>query len=135
MTIELINTGSELMLGRVLNTHQQWLCARLADLGYVVNRQVAVPDTAIDIEQSVREGLSRADLVITTGGLGPTCDDITRERIAGLLGLSLHQNASVEAQIHAYFISRGRPIPLRTQVEAMIPEGAIVLPNRHGTAP
>ena len=135
MTIELINTGSELMLGRVLNTHQQWLCARLADLGYVVNRQVAVPDTAIDIEQSVREGLSRADLVITTGGLGPTCDDITRERIAGLLGLSLHQNASVEAQIHAYFISRGRPIPLRTQVEAMIPEGAIVLPNHHGTAP
>ncbi|MFM8469671.1 MAG: molybdopterin-binding protein, partial [Limisphaerales bacterium] len=75
MTLELINTGSELMLGRVLNTHQQWLCRQLADLGYVVNRQVAVADTAADIERSVREALGRADFIITTGGLGPTSDD------------------------------------------------------------
>ena len=67
MVIELINTGSELLLGRVLNTHQQWLCRQLADLGYVVTRQVAVPDTAEDIQQSVREALARADLIITTG--------------------------------------------------------------------
>jgi len=59
MIVELINTGSELMLGRVLNTHQQWLCRQLADLGYVVARQVAVPDTASDIEQAVREALAR----------------------------------------------------------------------------
>src|SRR6185369_11624036 len=85
MIIELINTGSELLLGRVLNTHQQWLCRRLADLGYVVTRQVAVPDTAVDIENAVREALARADLIITTGGLGPTSDDITRELIAKLL--------------------------------------------------
>jgi len=67
--VELINTGSELMLGRVLNTHQQWLCRHLADLGYVVTRQVAVPDTGTDIQQAVREALARADLVIATGGL------------------------------------------------------------------
>ena len=59
MIVELINTGSELMLGRVLNTHQQWLCRQLADLGYVVSRQVAVPDTGSDIEQAVREALGR----------------------------------------------------------------------------
>ena len=57
MIVELINTGSELMLGRVLNTHQQWLCRQLADLGYVVSRQVAVPDTGSGIEQAVREAL------------------------------------------------------------------------------
>ena len=135
MTIELINTGSELMLGRVLNTHQQWLCARFADLGRAVTRQVAVPDGAADIESAVREGLSRADLVVTTGGLGPTCDDITRERIAGMLGLVLHHDPAVEAQIRSYFVGRGRPVPERTKVEAMVPEGALVLANRHGTAP
>jgi nicotinamide-nucleotide amidase len=135
VTIELINTGSELMLGRVLNTHQQWLCTRFADLGRAVTRQVAVPDGAADIESAVREGLSRADLVVTTGGLGPTCDDITRERIAGMLGLVLHHDPAVEAQIRSYFVGRGRPVPERTKVEAMVPEGALVLANRHGTAP
>src|SRR2546421_691618 len=82
MHIELINTGSELMLGRVLNTHQQWICRRLADHGYVVTRQVSVADAGRDIQQAVREALSRADLVITTGGLGPTSDDLTRDGIA-----------------------------------------------------
>ncbi len=67
MAVELVNTGSELMLGRVLNTHQQWLCRELADLGWVVGRQVAVPDSGPDIEQAVREALSRADLVISHG--------------------------------------------------------------------
>ena len=62
MIVELINTGSELMLGRVLNTHQQWLCRQLADLGYLVARQVAVADTPSEIEQAVRESLARADL-------------------------------------------------------------------------
>ncbi len=70
MNIELVNTGSELMLGRVLNTHQQWLCRRLADLGHVVTRQVAVADEGKKIQGAAAEALSRADLVITTGGLG-----------------------------------------------------------------
>ncbi len=69
MNIELINTGSELLLGRVLNTHQQWICRQLADRGYLVSRQVTVADIGPDIQQVVREALSRADLVITTGGL------------------------------------------------------------------
>src|SRR5271157_2098215 len=92
MNVEIVNTGSELMLGRVLNTHQQWLCRRLADLGHVVSRQVAVADSGSGIQDAVREALGRADLVITTGGLGPTSDDITRELVAGLLGRKLVQN-------------------------------------------
>jgi nicotinamide-nucleotide amidase len=135
MIVELINTGSELMLGRVLNTHQQWLCRQLADLGYVVTRQVAVPDTGNDIEQAVREALARADLVITTGGLGPTSDDLTRDLVAQLLGKELREDAAVLAHISHFFESRKRPMPERTRVQALVPEGATVLHNPHGTAP
>ena len=123
------------MLGRVLNTHQQWLCRRLADLGYVVTRQIAVADTGHDIETVVREALSRADLVITTGGLGPTSDDITRQLIAGLLGKKLHEDAEIVRHIEQYFASRKRPMPPSTRVQALVPEGALVLANPHGTAP
>src|SRR4051812_3785011 len=135
MEIELINTGSELMLGRVLNTHQQWLCRQLADLGLVVSRQIAVPDTAKDIEEAVREGLSRADLIITTGGLGPTSDDLTRDLIARLLGIGLKEDSAVLAHITTFFEARQRPMPERTKVQALVPAGATVLPNPHGTAP
>jgi competence/damage-inducible protein CinA-like protein len=133
--VELINTGSELMLGRVLNTHQQWLCRRLADLGYVVARQVAVPDTGGDITQAVREALTRAELIITTGGLGPTSDDLTRDQVAQLLGKGLHEDAAVLGHIKQIFKSRGRHMPERTRVQALVPAGAWVLPNPHGTAP
>jgi nicotinamide-nucleotide amidase len=133
--IEIINTGSELMLGRVLNTHQHWLCRQLADLGRVVARQVAVADTAADIEQAVREALARADLVITTGGLGPTSDDITRDRIAALLGRKLHEDAAIVAHIEGFFRHRHRVMPASTRVQAMIPEGATILHNANGTAP
>src|SRR5438876_7087620 len=135
VVVELINTGSELMLGQVLNTHQQWLCRRLADLGYVVSRQVAVADTGGDIQQAVREALARADLVITTGGLGPTTDDLTRDLIAGMLSKPLHEDADVLGHIRRFFEIRGRPMPERTRLQAQIPEGATVLANPNGTAP
>jgi nicotinamide-nucleotide amidase len=133
--VELINTGSELMLGRVLNTHQQWLCRRLADLGYAVTRQVAVADTGRDIEQAAREALARADLVITTGGLGPTSDDLTRDLIAQLLGKPLREDAAVAAHIEQFFAARKRPMPARTRVQALVPAGGLVLANHYGTAP
>jgi len=123
------------MLGRVLNTHQQWLCRRLADLGYAVTRQVAVPDTGHDIQQAVRESLARADLIITTGGLGPTSDDVTRELIAQLLNKPLREDAAILAQIREFFSARNRPMPERNRVQALVPEGAQVIANPHGTAP
>ena len=135
MNIELVNTGSELMLGRVLNTHQQWLCRRLADLGHVVTRQVAIADTGSEIQNAVREALSRAHLVITTGGLGPTSDDLTRELIAELLGKKLVANPAVDAHIENYFAKRNRPRPAKTSVETFVPEGAEVFLNQFGTAP
>jgi nicotinamide-nucleotide amidase len=135
MIFELINTGSELMLGRVLNTHQQWLCRQLADLGWVVSRQVAVPDDGPAIKTTTREALARADVIITTGGLGPTSDDITRDLIAQLLGRKLIEDPVVLSHISSFFEIRKRPMPERVRVQALVPEGAIVLPNAYGTAP
>ena len=131
----MINTGSELLLGRVLNTHQQWLCRQLADLGYTVDRQVTVDDQAPAVAQAVRDALGQADLVIVTGGLGPTSDDRTRDVIAELLGRTLHEDAAVLAHIERFFTARKRPMPASTRVQALVPEGATVLTNAHGTAP
>jgi nicotinamide-nucleotide amidase len=133
--IDIINTGSELLLGRVLNTHQQWLCRQLTDLGYTVDRQVAVDDCAPRMVEAVRDALAQADLVIVTGGLGPTSDDRTREVIADFLGRKLHEDATVLAHIQNMFAARKRPMPSSTRVQALVPEGATVLMNAHGTAP
>jgi len=135
MNVELINTGSELLLGRTLNTHQQWLCRRLSDHGYLVARQVCVPDTGAAIQQAVRESLERAKLIIVTGGLGPTSDDITRELIAELLQRPLRQDPAIVAKLRAFFAKRNRPMAESNLVQAMVPAGAIVLPNPNGTAP
>jgi nicotinamide-nucleotide amidase len=133
--IEIINTGSELLLGRVLNTHQQWLCRELSNRGYIVTRQTAVSDAGDAIQIAVREALARAGLIITTGGLGPTSDDRTRDFIAELLGVELVRNDEVLARITDFFTSRKRPMPESTKVQAMVPRGATVLMNAHGTAP
>lgn len=135
MQIELINTGSELLLGRVLNTHQQWLGKKLADTGYILSRQVTVPDTADSICDAVQIALGRSDLVITTGGLGPTSDDITRERIAAQFGKPLRKDEKIEEHIAKFFHQRNRPMPKSVLVQAQVPEGALVFKNYFGTAP
>ncbi|HWD18056.1 MAG TPA: competence/damage-inducible protein A [Verrucomicrobiae bacterium] len=135
MNIELVNTGSELLFGRVLNTHQQWLCRQLTDLGYEVRRQVCVADDGPSIQHAVREALARAELVIVTGGLGPTSDDLTRELIAQLLGRKLVLDTEVLARIESFFLRRKRPVLESMKIQAMTPEGARVLTNLNGTAP
>ena len=135
MQIELINTGSELLLGRVLNTHQQWLGKKLADTGYILSRQVTVPDTAESICDAVQAALSRSDLVITTGGLGPTSDDITRERIAAQFSKPLQKDEAIAEHIARFFSQRKRPMPKSVLVQAQVPEGALVFKNEYGTAP
>lgn len=135
MRIEIINTGNELLLGRVLNTHQQWLCRQLVDLGYEVDRQLTIDDSAPAIREAVDETMKRADLIIVTGGLGPTSDDRTRDSIAELLGRTLEENADVLANIERFFVARKRSMPPTTRVQALVPRGATVLMNAHGTAP
>jgi nicotinamide-nucleotide amidase len=135
LNVELINTGSELLLGFVTNTNQQWLCRELTSRGYLVQRQVTVSDRAPDIQEAVRAALGRAELVICTGGLGPTSDDLTRPCIAEMCGRTLREDAKVLAEIENFFRTRQRPMAASTRVQALVPEGAVVLPNHNGTAP
>lgn len=135
VVIELVNIGTELLLGRIANTHQQWLCSRLAELGWPVTRQIAVPDSAPLIQQALAEALGRSDLVIATGGLGPTSDDLTCEQVAMLLGRPLREDNAVLDHIKAFYSMRARPMPAAATRQALVPQGARVLPNQHGTAP
>ena len=133
--VELINTGSELLVGRVLNTHQQWLGQQLSDAGYEPSYQQSIPDTGDAIQAAVRAAIDRSELVIVTGGLGPTSDDVTRQRIAELLDVALEEHAQTRERIITHFQKRQRPMPEVVLVQAQVPQGAKVLPNDHGTAP
>lgn len=134
MRLEVINTGTELLLGNTLNTHLAFLGETLLPLGLRIGRQLTIPDGAI-IGEAVLETVGRADIVMVTGGLGPTSDDITRELISDLLGLKLELNAAVEEDIRALLWHRNREMSEATRRQAMVPEGATVLRNAWGTAP
>lgn len=134
MQAEVINTGSELLLGLVTNTHLGYLAGELAPCGVTITRQVCVPDGP-PIREALDAALDRADLVFTTGGLGPTTDDLTREAAAGLLGLPLVPDEKILSAIRERFARRGLPMADRIARQAMVPAGARVLPNPHGTAP
>ncbi|MDP6903834.1 MAG: competence/damage-inducible protein A [Verrucomicrobiota bacterium] len=133
--MELINTGTELLMGRVLNIHQQWLGQQLALAGYELGFQQTIPDNGEVIQAAVRDSISRCELIIVTGGLGPTSDDITRERIAELLEAPLEEHAETRQRIVSRFKNRNRSIPNAVMGQALVPQGAKVLPNDYGTAP
>ncbi len=134
MKAEVINTGTELLLGLVNNTHLAWLAGELAPLGITIARQVCVPDGP-PIRETLESALERADIVITTGGLGPTSDDLTRDAAADLLGLPLEPDSAILDAIRERFAKRGLPMAERVARQAMVPRGAEALPNPHGTAP
>lgn len=132
--IEIINTGSELLLGNVQNTHGAWLGRELFRLGLRVARQITIPDGAV-IEQTLAESVSRSDVVIVTGGLGPTSDDITREATAAVLGCELIEDESAMRSLEAFFTTRKKVMAPTNRKQAQAPVGADVLPNGNGTAP
>ena len=134
MRLELINTGTELLLGSTVNTHLSWLGQEMLPLGLRIGRQVCIPDGDV-IREALRETAGRAEVVLVTGGLGPTSDDITREVTAEWLGLPLEEDAGVKAWITAYMAERGRPLSEAAKRQAMVPRGAEVLANPAGTAP
>lgn len=134
MNVEVLNTGSELLLGNVVNTHLAYLGQQLFPLGLRIARQTTIPDGAA-IRPALLEAFERCDVLIVTGGLGPTTDDITREVAAELLGLPLEENAEVMRAIGERLERRGIPFRERMKRQAMVPEGATVLPNGNGTAP
>lgn len=136
MRIHLICVGNEILLGRTLNTNLAFIGHALGRDGYRVDREVCVPDEPAAITAALRAELSQAAMVITVGGLGPTSDDITRPVVAEALGLQLRLDVDVQARIEAYLAQRHVRIPPEAvRLQAMVPEGASVLPNRTGTAP
>src|SRR5688500_11159882 len=133
MRIVVINTGTELLLGDVVNTHINFIAREIFPMGLRVHRQIAVPDGA-PIRDALAESLG-SDIVFVTGGLGPTTDDITREITAELLGLKLRHDSAVMEAISKRAAQRGFRLTDRVARQAEVPEGATVLPNNHGSAP
>lgn len=137
MRAEIIGIGTEILLGQIANSNAQWMSERLAEIGVDVLHHQAVGDNVERIADAIRLGLSRADVVICTGGLGPTQDDVTREAIAEALGVPLVRHREIEDLLRAKFerFRPGRPMPEANVVQADVPEGCrYVLPER-GTAP
>ena len=134
MRIEVINTGTELILGNVLNSHLGYLSNAIFPLGLRVQRQATVPDGDA-IRDALIETFGRADIVFVTGGLGPTTDDITREIVCELLGLSMQHDEEIWQAIMARFNRRGIPWNDRVKLQALHPAEARVLQNPNGTAP
>jgi len=134
MRIEIINTGSELLLGNTINTHAAWFGQQLFLLGLRIERQVTVPDGEA-IREAIEESVSRADVLIVTGGLGPTSDDLTREITAEVLGLDLIEDEAAMRSLEAFFAMRNKPMADSNRKQALTPVGADILPNPNGTAP
>jgi nicotinamide-nucleotide amidase len=132
--VEVLNTGTEILFGSVINTHLSFLAQRLFPLGLRVQRQVTVPDGDA-IRDAIRESASRSDLILVTGGLGPTSDDITREIVAELTRRPLRYDDRIFQKIKERFDRRGLKLTDRISRQAYVPEGAVVLPNDFGTAP
>ena len=135
MVAEILSIGTELLMGQIANTDAQFISRRLGELGISIYRQCTVGDNPARVLESLKESLSRSDIVITTGGLGPTEDDLTKEMVAEYFGLEmeLHQ-PSYDALME--MMSRfGRKITPNNIKQAYFPKGAIIMPNLCGTAP
>lgn len=135
MKAELIFTGSELLLGHVLNTHAQYLGRRLSELGIKVTLHVTVGDDWNALEQVLWQSVKNADLIITTGGLGSTTDDLTKETMASVLGLTMVTDEKSLNGIKEFFRKRDTVMPDIFKKQACFPEGSLILPNSAGTAP
>jgi nicotinamide-nucleotide amidase len=134
MRVIVINTGTEILLGDVLNTHLAFIAREIFRFGLRIDEQCAIPDGDA-IQSALADVFPRAEIVFVTGGLGPTSDDITRELVAGHLQLRLVEDATVHEAIRSRLAARRFPTTERIWRQAMVPAGTKVLPNENGTAP
>jgi len=135
MTVELISVGTEILLGNIVNTNAAYLAEQCAKLGLSCYYQSVVGDNEQRLMQTVETALGRADIVILSGGLGPTQDDLTKESVAKVLGRELRMDQHSKERILEYFTKRGIELTDNNWKQAMVPEGAIVVDNHNGTAP
>lgn len=136
MVVELVSVGTELLLGNIVNTNTQYLAEKCALLGLSMYHQVTVGDNRERLSQVIQVALDRSDVIILTGGLGPTEDDLTKEVCAEVMGFALEEDAHTKERITQYFKnSIYKEIPDNNWKQALVPHGAIVLDNNNGTAP
>lgn len=135
MRCDVLAVGTELLLGQITDTNSQWIGEQLALAGIDSLLQVKVGDNLGRIQQVLRSMLRDADALVMCGGLGPTHDDLSREAVAGVMGVGLHHDESVAAVIRELFASRGRRMAENNLRQAQVPDGATVIPQTRGTAP
>lgn len=135
MKAEIIAVGSELLLGQITNTNAKFISARLAEAGIDVYYHTVVGDNPLRLEETIKIAKSRADLIIFTGGLGPTKDDLTKETIANMLQTKLESDATALRSIEKYFDRTGREMTENNRKQALVLLGSTVLANRFGMAP
>ena len=135
MTCELVFVGTELLLGDILNTNAQYLSKQLAAIGVNVLHQTVVGDNPDRLRRVLETAFSRADLVLTTGGLGPTKDDLTKEVCAAFFGKPLVLHDESLQRMKAYFSEKGVEMPQTNEKQAWMPAGCVIFENRNGTAP
>ena len=133
--VEILSTGDELLTGQVVDTNSTWLMDRLWDLGVMVRRKTLVGDDREDLLAALRETCGRADVVVMSGGMGPTEDDLTAECVAAVLGVPLEPHEPSLRAIEERFRQMGREMTPNNAKQARFPRGAEVHPNRFGTAP
>ena len=135
MKAEIVSIGTEITSGQNLDTNGQWLSRRLAEMGIAVGFHTTVADDFDDNILVFRQALERVDIVLSTGGLGPTLDDLTREVLAKVAGVGLYEHEPSLTQVRGMFAKRGRVMPERNRVQAQFPLGSEPIPNPIGTAP
>ena len=135
MPAEIISVGTELLLGQITDTNATFMCERLAETGVDVHFRSTVGDNRDRIVRRIRHAMEQADIVILTGGLGPTPDDLTREAMAEACGRGMYRDPDSQAVIRAFFERRGYPMAEMNLKQADVPEGGFAIPNTCGTAP
>lgn len=135
MQIEFVATGSELLDGRVINTHAQWLGKELFDLGMPLSKVISVADKKTDLKDVFKQSIATSDVLIISGGLGPTEDDITKDVLADLLNRPLHFHSNIFEDIKNLFIQKNKIMTPNNKKQAFLPEGAVYIENKLGSAP
>lgn len=133
--VEIICVGTEILLGNIVNTNARYLAEKCAEIGLASYYQIAVGDNAVRLEECIRTALGRSDVVILSGGLGPTDDDLTKEVASKVAGREMFLDEASKERIVSYFERRGLTLTENNMKQAMIPEGGIILTNNNGTAP
>jgi len=135
MTAEILAVGTELLMGQIANTNAQFISQRLAELGISVYFHSVVGDNPVRLEETLKRALERSDIVITTGGLGPTKDDLTKEVIANTMNRKLVFHEEIFEQVREFFMRKHRVMVKNNEKQAYLPDNSLIIPNPNGTAP